>query len=212
MAAIPLSELTLGATSVSGTGVFDQLMLAFKAHLDVEFAAHRIKGADYAQVYLGGMQAAMQNAVAFTLGKQQADKQADLLAQQIILTGSQNAIAIKEALKVIADTTLTDSQNLLTIEQKKLITQKGETEKAQTQDTVTAGAVAGSTGKQNALLTAQIAGFTRNSEYQLAKIMADSYAVKRSTNSTEVPPNGLDNVDIFAVIQKAAAGIGVTLT
>jgi len=176
VADILTSDLTTGTDSLTGDGVFDELMRAFEAHIHREFSERRIIGSEYTQVYLGGMQSAMQTAVTFLLGKQNADKQADMSAAQALL-----------------------------------LLQKVETEKAQTEDTVLAGAVVGAVGNQNAVLAAQTTAFTRDAEQKTLKILADSYAVRRSTNSAEIVPPGLDNADISLVSQKAAAGIGVVL-
>ena len=74
MAVIDIQNSDLTTTQVDGDGVFDLLMQASKAHLEKEYQANRITGKEYSQVYLGMMQAAMQNAVSFLLGKPQAEK------------------------------------------------------------------------------------------------------------------------------------------
>lgn len=80
MAEITLDKLTEG--TVEGTGVFDVMMQATKAHLEEEFHKGRIRGTEYAQVYLGSLTAVAQQATAFLLGQQTADKQAELLDAQ----------------------------------------------------------------------------------------------------------------------------------
>ena len=62
------SSLTVTNNVVTGSGSFDDLMEAVNIHLDAQFNIGRITGSDYATVYLGAMQAALQNSVAFTLG------------------------------------------------------------------------------------------------------------------------------------------------
>jgi len=93
MATINTSDLTQasgvttstdGKYTVTGTGVFDDLMEAVNAHLDAQFNLGRLTGADYATVYLGAIQSSLQQSVQFVLGKQQADKQADQIARQTI--------------------------------------------------------------------------------------------------------------------------------
>ena len=93
MATINTSDLTQasgvttstdGKYTVTGTGVFDDLMETVNAHLAAQFSLGRLTGADYATVYLGAVQSSMQQSVAFILGKQQADKQADLIDKQIL--------------------------------------------------------------------------------------------------------------------------------
>jgi len=90
-----------------------------------------------------------------------------------------------------------------------LLTQKIETEKAQTEDNILAGVVAGTVGKQKLLLTAQTDGFARDAEQKVLKIMMDGFAIQRSTDSGFAPPINADNTSIDVVIQKAADGIGI---
>ena len=49
----PIALADLTTSLVDGEGVFDVLMRANKAHLEQEFIKGRIKGPEYAQVYLG---------------------------------------------------------------------------------------------------------------------------------------------------------------
>lgn len=61
------SNIVLGTPAneytVTGDGAFDKLMAAFNAHIDAQYKLDRIKGADYANVYLAGMQSAMATAL-----------------------------------------------------------------------------------------------------------------------------------------------------
>lgn len=84
MAEITVSEITNSQNAEDGgTGVFDSLMKALEQHIESQYDNGRITGKDYAQVYLGMVQAALSESINFVLGKQQADKQAELLAQQV---------------------------------------------------------------------------------------------------------------------------------
>ena len=75
-----------------GTGVFDQLMMAVNGNIQAQFDAGRIKGADYANVYMSSIQAAMNEAMKFVLGKKLAEKQVDLAEKQIQAQDIQVAI------------------------------------------------------------------------------------------------------------------------
>jgi hypothetical protein len=55
---IPITEITTGI--VDGTGHFDQMMKAINAQIDYQYQQGRIKGSDYATVYLGALQYALQ--------------------------------------------------------------------------------------------------------------------------------------------------------
>lgn len=64
---------------------------------------------------------------------------------------------------------------------------------------------------QNVVLEKQAAGFDRDAEQKAAKILVDTWAVRRNTNDTELPPETLDNSDINAVVVKLAQGIGANM-
>lgn len=83
--AIKLSDLT--TSSLDGTGVFDILMRTTKQHLQREYQANRITGAEYAEVYLGALTAVLQNATQFLLNEQQVERlnvEIALTRQQIV--------------------------------------------------------------------------------------------------------------------------------
>lgn len=177
MAAITIAEVTDGI--VAGTGAFDEMMKAVSAHVTAEYQAGRITGKEYSTVYLGGLQAALAQAVQYVLGRQDADKAAERSAAEILL-----------------------------------LNQKAATEEAQTLETTTYGSTPGSVAgvilKQKNLILNQTEGFIRDAEQKAAKILMDSYAIRRSTDSAEVPPTKADNADINQFIDELAAGLGIT--
>jgi len=83
MAEITLPELTLA--TLDGTGAFDVLMRAMKTHLDGQYTSNRIKGPEYATVYLGSLEAMMSGAIQFLIQSRKAGLEADLIAMQIEL-------------------------------------------------------------------------------------------------------------------------------
>jgi hypothetical protein len=318
MTAISITEVTEG--SIQGTGAFDKIMSAMQIRLEEEFSQGRITGDDYANVYLGAMTASMQQAVAFCLGRQQSDAQAEL-------TRATTCNTIAESLNIPKQGALLDAQTLNTIKQVEIATaeiaiktqqvlesienvsiaraklvnipkegslldaqvsnatkqgllvdvQKAEvaaqtlginadilnkpkqgalldqqvvtaqadainkvregavldrqadkihaeelllrhktiTENAQYGDNVTdiVGVtipVTGVVGKQKLLYKAQTDGFARDAEQKLAKIMADTWNIRRSTDSgLTTAGTGLEDTSIQSVIVKAKSGIGI---
>lgn len=86
---IQLSELTNGSVVNGewlGSGVFDVLMKAVNENIDIQYSKGRIKGAEYAQVYLAGMQAALAQAIQYTLQEKLQEAQIDKITDAI-LTG-----------------------------------------------------------------------------------------------------------------------------
>jgi len=67
LAEIKLSDFT--DTTLDGEGVFDTMMRANKAHLVEEYNQTRIKGTEYATVYLGSLQTIADRALDFLLRK-----------------------------------------------------------------------------------------------------------------------------------------------
>ena len=60
------TEVTEG--TLNGNGLFDLLMASTKVHLEEEFTNNRIRGKEYADVYLGGIQAVLQNTIQYLVG------------------------------------------------------------------------------------------------------------------------------------------------
>ena len=74
-----------------GTGIFDELMKAINGNIKVQFDSGRIKGTEYAEVYLGSIQTAMSEAMKFMLNKQTIEK--GLEAQDVSIAISEVQLA-----------------------------------------------------------------------------------------------------------------------
>lgn len=81
---VTIEELTSG--TVDGTGAFDVIMKSMKAHLQEEYKASRISGAEYTKAYIAMVQSAMDQGVQFVLQKDQA-MWAAINAQMAAITG-----------------------------------------------------------------------------------------------------------------------------
>lgn len=281
----PLEVADLTQAKVDGIGAFDVLMRAMVGHLTQEFEKGRIRGADYANVYLNAMAPVLQNAVVFLLQKDEAANKAALVEAQIKLTEAQAELvrveieregANKELIQAqidrirreITSADLADahtsaqtaniskqtenlasselliqaqtaeqkaqtintgqqllnlkaqecvlktqydmnlSQNLQIVAQTSLVNQKVATEKAQT----AAGGVEADSviGKQKLLYTAQTDGFKRDAEQKAAKLLADTWNVRRTTDAGTVADttNGLSDANIGRAVSKMLAGVG----
>ena len=206
--AITVTLPSLTEASLTGTGAFDVLMRALKEHLDTEYRAGRISGSDYANVYLGGLNQVMQTALAFVLQSQKAGLEAELIAKQIELVNQQRINAEVEmqvlqaqVCKLQAEFDLIQEQKLKGAAETALLTQKVVTERAQT---LAVGVDADSVlGKQKALYQAQTDGFKRDAEQKAAKLMVDSWNVRRTTDEGTV-------ADGVNMLNDAAVGRAVT--
>ncbi len=213
MAALQIAELS--QATLEGTGTFDVLMRSVKEHLDTEFKGGRIKGPEYAEVYLGSMNLAMQTGLAFLLQKRKNDIEAQLLTAQLALVTQQglNAVIEGEVLeaqkcKLQAEFDLTQAQTRKSEQEILLLAQKVATERAQ----ITALGVDEDSviGKQKALYGAQTDGFKRDAEQKAAKMMIDSWSVRRTTDEATVADgtNMLNDVTVGRAVNKVLSGVG----
>lgn len=115
MTTITISDLS--QATLNGTGVFDVLMRATKAHLDSEFQLNRIKGSEYSTVYLGSLQAVMQTSLAFLLAKEKTDLENQLIQAQINKLVADTAVSVQQKLNLIAEESLTNAKENLTLQQ-----------------------------------------------------------------------------------------------
>lgn len=189
---ILITELTEG--TLEGTGVFDALMRASKVHIDAEYTKNRLRGPEYATVYLGAIEASMRTALEFLA-----------LRQKIPLD---NAILVGQKCKLDAEYDLLLSTNLKTLSENGLLLQKTTTEKAQT---AAIGVDADSViGKQKTLYQAQTDGFSRDAEQKAAKLMVDSWNVRRTTDEGTVADgtNMLADSVVGRAVNKMLSGVG----
>ena len=200
MAEILITELTQG--TVEGSGYFDELMKAVTAHLELQHKLGRIKGADYSTVYLGAMQWAMQQAVAFALGRQQADKQAELLIAQELKTDAEKGLVDQQTLTEIERTALTTAQELKTDAETALLTQKELTEDQQTI----------LVQKQQDLYVKQTDGFDRDAEQKSLKLWTDLWSIARSTDpdATAVALPTTISTNLGTLLEEAISNAGLT--
>lgn len=232
------AHLTTGV--VGGSGTFDQLMAGVKAHLEVEFKANRITGAEYTKAYIALVQSAMGNAVQYLLGKDQAYWQA-MAAQvasqtagvQLVTARVQNETAkaqfrtaeteartagasfaltkAKLATEGIAYDTAAYSLSTMLPQQLNLLKEQTEAQRAQTLDTRFDGAtVSGSVGKQKALYQQQIDSYKRDAEIKAAKIFTDAWITQKSMDEGTLPPSGFANASIDTILTALKANNGLT--
>lgn len=191
--AITVDDLT--TTVLDGTGIFDVLMRANKAHLEAEFNKNRIKGSEYATVYLGSLEAVMTASMTFLLQRDKNNKEVEILAAQL-------ALLTQQALNATIEATVLTAQKLKLDAEIALLKQK----------TITEAAQIALLDKQKELYDAQANGFKRDAEQKAAKIMVDTWNVRRTTNdATGVNnENNLTDHHIGEAVAKLLTGIGST--
>jgi hypothetical protein len=68
-----------------GTGIFDIIIKAANGNIKVEYDSGRINGSNYAAVYLGTLQSAMNLAMQFLLKEEQTEIQTDKAKEELLL-------------------------------------------------------------------------------------------------------------------------------
>ena len=99
---IDVKELTSELVStpnhiVTGDGIFDKLMTSVNTQIDSQYKLTRIKGAEYASVYLGAMQTCISEAVKFLLAKDAAEW--DMALKEAQLAIYQQELSLKLAMQ-----------------------------------------------------------------------------------------------------------------
>ena len=112
-----IDTVSAGVPVWEGTGVFDELMKAINGNIQVQYDSGRIKGSEYATVYLGSMQAAISEAMKFMLTKDQIVKDLELKTVQIEATEADTLIKQEQSIK---DLELKQAQINIALEDKRL--------------------------------------------------------------------------------------------
>lgn len=214
-------DLTMGV--VGGTGTFDALMRGFKAHLQEEYDANRISGAEYTKAFIALTATAMQNAVQFLLGRDGAYWQSVIAQAQAITARVALETAKVQHMSVLAEMRTARANYALTKlklstedvafatgqynldyllpQQRLLLTEQTEVQRAQTLNTRTDGTVvAGVLGKQKDLYTQQIISYQRDAEIKAAKLFTDAWTVQKTIDEGLLPPNGFTNTSLDAIL------------
>jgi len=89
---IKLTDLTNGSTvngKWEGTGVFDVLLKTINENINIQYDLNRIKDTDYATVYLGSLQSAMQQSIEYLFKEQLTEAQVDSVLKDNSLKDAQ---------------------------------------------------------------------------------------------------------------------------
>lgn len=223
---------SLTTREVGGSGTFDALMESAHNHLKAEFKANRITGGEYTKAYIAMMESCMSNAVQFLLGRDQAYWAAALAQIQAVTarvtlatSKAQFVLAKIQALSAKSEYALTKLKiatesetycaalfnvSQMLPQQLKLITEQTESQRAQTLDTRTDGAVVkGSVGKQKELYSQQITSYQRDAEVKASKLFTDAWITQKTIDEGLNPPNGFTNASIDTILTKLKTNNGL---
>lgn len=198
----PITNEDLTTKVVDGTGIFDELMTAANAHLESQFKNERITGTQYAEVYLGQLQAVLANAVQFLIERDKTYLNNLLINAQIELANKQVELAEKQLEQADKQLELLEKQIELQQAQSDLARQKIKTEIAQIADTVDGVAVTGVIGAQVALYKQQTTSYKRDSEQKVMKTLLDTWMTRKTIDDGVEVPVTLDTASLDEVVNK----------
>lgn len=198
----PITNEDLTTKVVDGTGIFDELMTAANAHLDSQYKNDRITGTQYAEVYLGQIQAVLANAVQFLIERDKTYLNNLLVNAQIDLAEKQIELAEKQLEQADKQLELLEKQIELQEAQADLARQKIKTEIAQIADTVDGNPVVGVIGSQVALYKQQTTSYKRDSEQKVMKTLLDTWMTRKTIDDGVEVPVTLDTASLDEVVNK----------
>jgi len=144
------------------------------------------------------------------LAEQKAKMAAEtkLMGQTYLNAVTENATMLKQQCKLAAEYDVLMEQKLKTVQETSLLAQKKVTEMAQTNGASTDNDSV--IGKQKNLYQAQADGFKRDAEQKAAKLMVDSWNVRRTTDEgTQAnATNMLHDVTVGRAVTKLLEGAG----
>lgn len=206
---------------VGGSGIFDAFMESYSVHIKEEYDEGRITGAEYTKAYVALAQAAMQFAVQFALGKDQAYWNA-ISAQVNAQLGAigayvntanakvQLAIAKSQVHQNKAQYAATVEQLAIADAQYANALEQMEATRAQTLDRRTDGVVVvGSIGKQKDLYSKQIWAYEREAEYKAAQIWSNAWISQKGIDEGLAAPGQLQNAAVDSMLQQLRSKLGI---
>lgn len=199
MADILISDISNGSISTgadnkyiwTGSGIFDKLMIAVNGNIKVQFDNGHINTSDYANVYLGALQSAIQSSMDFLLKEKLTEEQIAASQEDTAMKKSRNTADIgliaKQELMVVAQTTTEASNNTVKINQAALLT------------------------KQGLLVERQKAGFDDDAKGKLLKQVMDSWAVGFSVSQTDISvPDSIKVNVLDSITSNIMTGLNIT--
>lgn len=223
---------SLTTREVGGSGTFDALMESAHNHLKAEYKANRITGGEYTKAYIATMEACMNNAVQFLLGRDQAYWAAAMAQIQAVTARvglatakAQFVLAKVQALSTKSEYALTklklsnEGQNYCAAKfnvdeilpaQERLLQEQYEVQRAQTMETRSDSLpIKGSIGKQKELYDQQITSYQRDAEVKASKLFTDAWITQKTIDEGLNPPNGFTNASIDTILSKLKSNNGL---
>ena len=141
---INFSDLTNGKVVTNGTemewngsGVFDKLMAAVNKNIKIQYDEGKIKGVDYANVYMGSLQTVLQQSIEFVLREKLVEAQIEGIKMDNIVKEFEIEVKIPKELEMLnKQVELAEQEVLVKMEQVEQLKAQVEQLKAQTAQAV----------------------------------------------------------------------------
>ena len=208
---INFSDLTKGKVVTEGTdlqwkgtGVFDKLMEAVNKNIKIQYDEGKIKGTDYANVYLGSLQTVLQQSIEFILREKLVEAQIEGVKMDNIVKEFEIEIKVPKELELLnSQVELAGQEVLVKMEQVEQLKAQVEQLKAQTEQAVAQTAlltrqqlelelngVADRASKeaQTSLYTRQEQGFDDNKNQKLFEAQMNAWSLMFSSGMLKEKP------------------------
>ena len=183
--------------TLEGNGVFDLWMRSIRLHLLREYKEQRITGDEYAKAYIAILNNLLNAAVGFIV----QDAQLDIAKQKL-----QYELQLLDAQVKLADKDLALKEKQLALAEAQL-----KAAEAQYKDTVDGQPIGGVLGKQMKVYDAQAKGFHDNALQSAAKILVDTWNIRRQTDEglQTTPESNLYDANIGNAVSEMLTNVGV---
>lgn len=185
--------------TIEGDGVFDVWMRAIRLHLLREYKEQRITGDEYAKAYIAILNNLLNAAVNFVVQDAQLNMAEQKLKYELQLLDAQVKLADKD----------------LALKEKQLALAEAQLKAAEAQykDIVDGQPIGGVLGKQMKVYDAQAKGFHDNALQSAAKILVDTWNIRRQTDEglQTTPESNLYDANIGNAVSEMLTNVGITI-
>ena len=215
---INFSDLTNGKVVTNGTemewngsGVFDKLMAAVNKNIKIQYDEGKIKGVDYANVYMGSLQTVLQQSIEFVLREKLVEAQIEGIKMDNIVKEFEIEVKIPKELELLNKQVELAEQEVL-VKKEQVEQLKAQTEQAVAQTALLTrqqlelelNGVADRASKeaQTSLYIRQEKGFDDNKNQKLFEAQMNAWSLMFSSGMLTDKPSIITDKAVDALYDK----------
>ena len=215
---INFSDLTNGKVVTNGTemewngsGVFDKLMAAVNKNIKIQYDEGKIKGVDYANVYMGSLQTVLQQSIEFVLREKLVEAQIEGIKMDNIVKEFEIEVKIPKELELLNKQVELAEQEVL-VKKEQVEQLKAQTEQAVAQTALLTrqqlelelNGVADRASKeaQTSLYIRQEKGFDDNKNQKLFEAQMNAWSLMFSSGMLTDKPSIITDKAVDALYNK----------